>query len=109
VLCSAPPGDGRPLPLVRLFSLFHTGGGRISVTSLGPLRQIHVTLHDHVAALRFAAEDATCGEPLMPPAAQHADVLQHGDVVEELLHAMGVELDVLLEKMRDEEGAARVS
>jgi hypothetical protein len=105
----APRGDGRPLPLVRLFSLFHAGGGRISVASLAPLREIHAALHEHVASLRFAAEDATCAEPLMPPAAQHADVLQHGAAVEELLHALGLELDVLAQKVRDEEGAGHVS
>jgi hypothetical protein len=102
-------GDGRPVPLVRLFSLFHAGGGLISVASLEPLRRIHAALHEHVDGLRFAAEDATGAEPLMPPEAQRADVLQHGAAVEELLHALGVELDVLAQKMRDEEGAGRVS
>jgi hypothetical protein len=97
------------VPLVRLFSLFHAGGGRVSIAALDPLRRIHATLHEHVDGLRFAAEDATDAEPFMPLAAQRADVLQHGAAVEGLLHALGAELDVLAQKMRDEEGAERVS
>jgi hypothetical protein len=97
------------VPLVRLFSLFHAGGGQISIASLDPLRRIHAALHEHVDGLRFAAEDATDAESLMPPEAQRADVLQHGAADAELLHALGVELDVLAQKVSDEEGAGYVS
>lgn len=98
-------GDGRIIALGRLFTLH--ANGTVTAAQFEPLRRCLVAARIELDTLRFAAEDAVDGQPLMSAEAQRADVHARGAALYEALCAAQDELDILVAHLRQE--VSRVS